>query len=821
MSADDEAHLRITGSDESLTAALASSDEHLKATERNMDAVGRAGVKAGDEIDHGMTKAKNSTQRARDAAGRFIPAARGAGNAAAGAGVKAGAGSVGFDKWAKSVNKASKSTGGLKAMIMLIKWGTIITGGQAAVGILSSLAAGAGMAVGALSPMVGIVGALGPLLFLAAGMMGLLKISGKDLGALMRPLTNDFLSMRSEITQNLVPGVRRFTDQLHNRLIPTLRTGLVGLGSSFGAAIGGFGDMVTRGRTVGEIGQIFAGLNPIVRLLGITVGRLFGVFITLTRPAIPLLQAMGVSLDGVSIRLERWAQRMADSGKAQAWMLRAWDLTKRAGHTLANFLVGLYHLFTLAGVVAREQFGGGLSEVSKRFREWSGSAAGSQQILQYFRDAAPGLKETLKLLVAIAKGIGGFAADQRVAPLIAQIRTELLPAIGHLVNNLTGPNGFGPALVTAFSNIAEAFSKIPLGGLTALVVAIGYLAGTVAWLVANVPGLGPAIGIFLTLWTVAGAGLKAAEVGIKAFGWVSAAASGTGKLSIAQKALGLVLKGIIPLLSGIGTGILWIGRAIALAFVSNPLGVIILAIIGLVALFIWAWNKFAWFRDGVKFVVGAIVDAFIWLAKAAAAPFIELWNIIKGTYNFIATGWNLIPSIHVPDWVPFIGGKDFSLPRMPLLAHGGVIEYGTAIVGEQGPEALVKGGQFLGMVGMHGPELRTDLPRGGYVIPSLGTLSRIPALLKALPGSAVNAAIGSAPGYGALLDQPSALGGPAPVAVHVDTGGAQVVEAIHELTDTLLRRPTGDDDKFDKLIAAMGRTSRDDRRRALADRYRY
>lgn len=829
MSADDEAHLRLTASDESLASALERSDEHIRSTERNLDALGRTALRAGEEMDRGMARAARGTNRARDAAGRFVAAGHAAGDAALGAGTKAGIGSLGFDKWAKSASKASKSVGGLKAMIMLIKWGTILTGGQAVVGMLTSLGAGAVMATGALSPMVGVLGALGPLLFLTAGLMGLLKISGKDLGALLRPLTNDFLAMRSEITQQLVPGVRAFNDEVHDRLIPTLRGGLTGLSHSFGDAIHNFGDMVTRGRTVREIGVVFNGLNPIVQLLGTTVGRLFGVFVTLTVGALPLANALGVSIDNVSKRLEAWSQRMVDSGKAQAWMLRSWELMRSAGHTLANFLVGLYHLFTLAGQVAREQFGGGLSDTSKKFRDWTTSAAGTERILKFFRDSAPALRETLKLLGAIATGLGGFAANQHTAPLIAKIRTELLPALGDLGSHLTGPNGLGPALVDLFTNLAKVFSAVPLGGLTIIVQSLAELAGAVVWLVANVPGLGPAIGIFLTLWTVAGTALKVSSMGLKAFKWIGDAASGAKDLSIAQKALKLVLEGVggalrfvVPLLAPLGTGLLFVGRALWGLF-ANPIGLVILAIIGLLLLLWWKWD---WVKSAFLTGIHAIGDFFGWLWDGIKAGAQGLWNGIKWVINGIIGAFNSLPEIHVPDWIPSFlgGGKTFSLPKMPLLAHGGVVEYGMAIVGEQGPEALVKGGKFLGMIGTGGPELRTDLPRGSYVVPSLGTLLGRPGLIKTLPASVADT-IGSAlPAYGALLDQPSALdGGAAGVAVHVDTGGAQVVEAIHELTDTLERRAArGDDgDKFDKLIAAMNRSRRDDKRTAIAARYRY
>lgn len=49
----------------------------------------------------------------------------------------------------------------------------------------------------------------------------------------------------------------------------------------------------------------------------------------------------------------------------------------------------------------------------------------------------------------------------------------------------------------------------------------------------------------------------------------------------------------------------------------------------------------------------------------------------------------------MPDWVPGLGGKKFGFeisqvtaPQIPLLAKGGTLLRGSAIVGEAGPELL-------------------------------------------------------------------------------------------------------------------------------------
>jgi len=47
-------------------------------------------------------------------------------------------------------------------------------------------------------------------------------------------------------------------------------------------------------------------------------------------------------------------------------------------------------------------------------------------------------------------------------------------------------------------------------------------------------------------------------------------------------------------------------------------------------------------------------------------------------------------SFFIPDWVPGIGGKGFSVPKIPLLAEGGIVTDPTlAMIGERGPEAEI------------------------------------------------------------------------------------------------------------------------------------
>lgn len=106
------------------------------------------------------------------------------------------------------------------------------------------------------------------------------------------------------------------------------------------------------------------------------------------------------------------------------------------------------------------------------------------------------------------------------------------------------------------------------------------------------------------------------------------------------------------------------------------------------------WER-AW--EGVKNIFGGIFDGLVALAKAPINMIIGILNGAIGGINTIIDGLNGI-HISTPDWLPFgMGGKNFGfniphVPSIPLLAKGGVLSKGSAIVGEAGPELLTMSG---------------------------------------------------------------------------------------------------------------------------------
>jgi len=126
---------------------------------------------------------------------------------------------------------------------------------------------------------------------------------------------------------------------------------------------------------------------------------------------------------------------------------------------------------------------------------------------------------------------------------------------------------------------------------------------------------------------------------------------------------------------------------------ANPIGLVVIAIAALVAALVVAYNKSETFRKGVD-----AMFSFIKTAIEGSVEFIKgylntVLGFYKSIFNGIARLWNSTIgklSFKVPDWVPGLGGKGFSVPDIPMLADGGIVTSPTlAMIGEAGPEAVV------------------------------------------------------------------------------------------------------------------------------------
>jgi hypothetical protein len=133
---------------------------------------------------------------------------------------------------------------------------------------------------------------------------------------------------------------------------------------------------------------------------------------------------------------------------------------------------------------------------------------------------------------------------------------------------------------------------------------------------------------------------------------------------------------------------------------ANPITLVIIAIAALVAALVLAYKRFESVREIVDTVFQFVTKAVKGSVDAIKSYFETILGVYKSIFNGIAKLWNNTVgklSFSVPDWVPFIGGKGFDVPNIPMLAEGGIVSSPTlAMIGEAGPEAVIPLDRYRG-----------------------------------------------------------------------------------------------------------------------------
>ncbi|MEU9888675.1 phage tail tape measure protein [Sphaerisporangium sp. NPDC051011] len=245
-------------------------------------------------------------------------------------------------------------------------------------------------------------------------------------------------------------------------------------------------------------------------------------------------------------------------------------------------------------------------------------------------------------------------------------------------------------------------------------------------------------------------------------GWLERNSGLVETLGVVLGPVAVIIGGIV-LVTKVWTAV---QTALNIAMMANPIGLIILVIVALVAIFVLAWNKSETFR---RIVTGAFTA--IWEgAKAVGRWFTDtLWPWIRGVWDKIGDGAGRLWSTVTGWWDKLIGfltgmpgriskaargmwdgvigafksainwvikkWNDFSLtigggsilgidipeitlntPNIPYLASGGVIQRsGMAVVGERGPElvSLSRGAQVTPLSRGGGGPMVLEIVSGG------------------------------------------------------------------------------------------------------------
>lgn len=217
----------------------------------------------------------------------------------------------------------------------------------------------------------------------------------------------------------------------------------------------------------------------------------------------------------------------------------------------------------------------------------------------------------------VANGVGkqAFQWEQlkaQMQTLAISLGESLLPALGSLMEA-------AEPLIGMLKTAADWFSNLP-GPIQTTVLAIAGIAAALGPVMMLVGALGPAIGGLAT-------------------------------------AFGIMTKSVLfwKIAVAAATVVQWLWNV---AIMANPIGLIILAIIALVAIVVYAWNNFDWFREAVvavwdaikvaaEYVWNAIKAVVEWVVKAVVTYVVFWFNLWK---TFVLAVWNAIKTVGEVIW---------------------------------------------------------------------------------------------------------------------------------------------------------------------------
>lgn len=270
--------------------------------------------------------------------------------------------------------------------------------------------------------------------------------------------------------------------------------------------------------------------------------------------------------------------------------------------------------------------------------------------------------------------------------------------------------GLGDKLQPAISNVLEKFSKFVDYANNhkwvwkALATALGVT------LVASMASFATgAIAAIAELWGMAaGAGAAAAGLIASGVGWLAAAAGvSTFTAALMATGIGAIIIGIILLIVLLVTHwhTVWNTVKKVWNWIWDHIKKVAKAIWDFIDKWLIQPLKSVW--ETIKKPIG---DAFSWIGNAITAPFKLAMNAIKWLWNHTVGGFKFT----VPSWVPIIGGKGFTIPKIGdsgasgpsgaaiSTATVGNVGAGLGAVGAGGPIAAPGGNQAHVVINVHG-----------------------------------------------------------------------------------------------------------------------
>lgn len=243
---------------------------------------------------------------------------------------------------------------------------------------------------------------------------------------------------------------------------------------------------VSTGKVITSVGEGLLSLGDAARNIAVT--------------AAPLTEGLASDFADVAEKIDDFITKARKSGDLSRFFNKSLDTLRQFGRIVVNIgkgfagLIGASTDFGDSGVDAIEK----LSEKFAAFGE-AQKKAGSP-FKKYLDDIKPLIKEEVRLVGALAKGIADIATDpkniQHAVDLLQTLRTDILPKVLELLDNLSN-SGFDTTFVAAIGDVLDLINTFLEGGggegLTTFAKTISVLAKGLEAVV-SIPGVADGLG---------------------------------------------------------------------------------------------------------------------------------------------------------------------------------------------------------------------------------------------------------------------------------------------------------------------------------------
>ena len=431
-----------------------------------------------------------------------------------------------------------KAAAGLAGVSRLLIFPVIAAAIGPLIGLVSALGGGLFALAAAIAPVVQLGGALPGVLALVGQGFAAVKIATSGLGDAFKQvssaqekllsgqkLTQDELGKLQASLRNLAPAARTFVGEivairpaftqlrravqqsffapfvgqvrpLAEKYLPLLRREMTTTAGAIGRGLSGVASVLTSGTGFARVQTVMEGSRRNITVLSSALGPLVRLLVNLATAS----QGVVSQLVNFTASLIKDGSAASDaavsSGRLAAAFERGFVVAQKLGQILVNVASGLFGLGKAATPLGTDLLDT-LVRLTAQFSRFANSITGQDKARAYFESLRPALTEIGRLVGALATGIFQLGNNADLAPLLAQLRTQLGPALQNLLISLQ--SGLGPALINAATAFADLFAALAGGGgggLTAFVVTITKFVEILTTLINTVPGASTALTAF-------------------------------------------------------------------------------------------------------------------------------------------------------------------------------------------------------------------------------------------------------------------------------------------------------------------------------------